>query len=369
MLECEACVVKLDCTIDPMLDPEEVGKIASELVKQLTEQHADGCAWREKVCPERFSDGPTGVHAKAGLQERCQALMQSKEKLPRLLFKDATRLKRMLHIAQGVLNRGGGGGGGGSIHHAGSGSGGGAAAAAAAGPCVGAPGNDDSSVVASYVLGLCGWQVQAKAVATHPPGAELAAAGPTSASSTGLVLQCGFCRMRTTVTCTNVVQWPPKQDTSLVEADPAVSSVVVADAAAVAAIEAGSNASASQLAAAPAGDTSPEPVPQLKRQLTPKQQAAASIKPERRFGVPVAGDRQRLKRMLSGSSDTSPSKKKIRAVASDNGMEFDPTNTHRSFCPYLGDGFKALVASTGAVGAKANDVDSAQAALRLVRSL
>jgi hypothetical protein len=52
--------------------------------------------------------------------------------------------------------------------------------------------------------------------------------------------------------------------------------------------------------------------PKLVRKLSAKEEAAAAILPERRFGVSVAGDRKRLRRMLSGSStddNRSPPKK------------------------------------------------------------
>ena len=372
MLECEACVAKLDCTIDLLLDPEEVGKMADTLVKQLTDQHTDGCAWREKVCPERFSDGPTGVHAKAALQERCQAVVQAKDKLPRIVFKDATHSKRVLHVAQGVLNRGGGGSKRCVAVAASAGTGVGAGAG------TGTSGKDDGSVVASYILGLCGWQTEIEPAATGK--ASTAAA---STSSPTLVLQCGFCRMKTTVNATNVVQWPPKQgSSSLILPDPPTS-VFDNEATGTAADSDGDTAA---VAAAPtlAGSESPEPIPKLERKLTPKQHAAASIKPERRFGVPVAGDRQRLKRMLSGSSSTSPSKKKTRSVAIavavavdvGDGSEIDLTKIHRAYCPYLDDGWKSLTNTASEAGASSrggatskNAEDSAQAALRLVRSL
>jgi hypothetical protein len=206
-----------------------------------------------------------------------------------------------------------------------------------------APDGKEDALGAGYALALCGWEPAPSALGDRA------------------MLRCAYCRAHMAIGGNDTMRWPPKQ-----EVDPLDDNMPIT-------IGTPKGNGSGGIAEGRSTLTTLTPLTPvvtqavLKRRLTPKQEAAAAIGSSRRFGSKGALKRTR-------STESLQAVKKSRTAATG---QVDPTNTHRTFCPYVNEGFKVLAASAMdsnikspiALGSASSDLDIGSACTAVLKAL
>eukprot|EP00039_Didymoeca_costata_P009681 m.128932 g.128932 ORF g.128932 m.128932 type:complete len:404 (+) comp14568_c0_seq5:185-1396(+) len=324
MLQCEACGVRLDATIDSALDPDTAELLTKDLVAQLQSRHADTCVWKEQEVPGYFCAGPIGPFAQQGLVLRVRCLINRlKHRAPNesnshspypTLSCEPTESNQLINSVEGILQS------------------------------RSVPSTMSKENRASvYALAVCGWEPS-----------ETDASGEENT----MYLQCTCCNMKIKLDVERYtgIMWPPSLD------------------------EKNNDKSEQANLAANSEDTSEgfEP-PTLVRKLTPKEKAVASIGSGPRFGQAV------FKRSRSSGSVQNANKRfcsgSIPGVgARGSESDFDLLSGHRGNCAYYRGGFQNLLdiydSRRGACAVSSennseatNVLEQARAALKKIRAL